>query len=89
MAHDELTAGQFAFAPATQQTTVITTTTTTISLPPFVLDETSIRPKDGGHYPLAHVPTPADLRAFTFNLGGQQATFLEAEHAQPYLTEVI
>ncbi len=88
LAEEQLTAstpdyvlGHFAFAPTTQTTVVTTTTTTTTTFPPLKLeDPPQLRDRDPKVYPLAASPTPSALKNFTFDVGGRQVTFREAEN---------
>ncbi|KAF2220863.1 WD40-repeat-containing domain protein [Elsinoe ampelina] len=80
------TAGQFAYAPATQQTTVVTTTTTTVNLAPFVLQPPKhLNERDPKQYPLAYSPTPEYMKNIRFQLGGRLTTFTEAEEPGSFL----
>ncbi|KAF2153898.1 WD40 repeat-like protein [Myriangium duriaei CBS 260.36] len=80
------TAGQFAFAPATQQTTVVTTTTTTVNLAPFVLQPPqTLQSRDPKQFPLVASRTPAHLRSIKFKLGGRLTSFTEKEDAEDFL----
>lgn len=81
--------GQFAFAPATQQTTVTTTTTTTISLEPFVLrPPLNLEHRDPKQYPLAFSDTPTAIKRFGFDVGGMRASFKEVEDGDSFLQDV-
>ena len=74
--------GQFSFAPATQTTVVTTTTTTTTSFPPLMMNApTHLYRLDPKLYPLAASPTPQALKKLTFEAGGRQTLFQEAENA--------
>jgi F-box and WD-40 domain protein CDC4 len=74
------TLGQFSFAPATQTTVVTTTTTTTTRFPPFVMRAPRrMQDLDPKLYPLAATPTPSSLKNISFDLGGKQTIFREAE----------
>lgn len=89
MAEPNASVGQFAFAPATQQTTVVTTTTTTVNMAPFVLrPPQDLHERDPKQYPLAYSHTPASMRRFGFNIGGQLATYMEADDASSFLHKV-
>ncbi|PNS16636.1 hypothetical protein CAC42_4600 [Sphaceloma murrayae] len=80
------TAGQFAFAPATQQTTVVTTTTTTVNLAPFVLQPPkNLHDRDPKQYPLAYSPTPDSLKSIHFKVGGRLTTFVEADDPSHFM----
>jgi len=81
--------GQFAFAPATQQTTVTTTTTTTISLEPFVLKPpVDLQNRDPKQYPLAFSATPMAIKRFGFDVSGMRASFEEVDDGNSFLHDV-
>jgi len=81
--------GQFSFAPATQTTVVTTTTTTTTSFPPLVMKApTHLYRLDPKLYPLAASPTPQALKKLSFEAGGRQTLFQEAENATQTLRTV-
>ncbi|GME47438.1 Cell division control protein cdc4 [Neofusicoccum parvum] len=80
--------GQLSYAPTTQTTVVTTTTTTTTSFPPLILNAPRhLRERDPKQYPLAASPTPQAIKEFSFNIGGRQARFREADDAQNTLEE--
>ena len=81
-----LTAGQFSFAPATQQTTITTTTTTTVSLAPLMIrPPQDLLQRDPKQYPLAFSPTPASMKRFGFELAGRSTLYQEAEEADEFV----
>ena len=81
--------GQFSFAPATQTTIVTTTTTTTTSFPPLMMKApTHLYKLDAKMYPLAASPTPQALKKLSFEAGGRQTVFQEAENAAQTLRTV-
>lgn len=87
MAPPYTTLGHLSFAPATQQTVVTTTTTTTVSLPPLLFKPpTDLSARDPKQYPLAFSPTPASLKHFRVDAGGQPILYREADDAQASLT---
>jgi len=89
MAQPHSAVGQFAFAPATQQTTVTTTTTTTVSLEPFILrPPVDLADRDPKQYPLAFSPTPVSMRSIGLEVGGMRASFKEADDTDGFLQKV-
>jgi len=89
MAESHSAVGQFALAPATQQTTVVTTTTTTVNLAPFLLKPPQdLRDRDPKQYPLAFSPTPASMKRFGFNVGGAVAHYREADDPDAFIQQV-
>ncbi len=87
--HTDAVLGQFSFAPATQTTVVTTTTTTTTSFPPLVMKApTHLYRLDPKMYPLAASPTPQALKKLSFEAGGRQTLFQEAENASQTLRTV-
>ncbi|KAF2164646.1 hypothetical protein M409DRAFT_67767 [Zasmidium cellare ATCC 36951] len=72
--------GQFTLGPATKQTVTTVTTYTTVQLPPLIMEPPKdLEERDPKQYPLAHTPTPASMRDFDFQFGGQPVAFHEAE----------
>ena len=83
------TVGQFSFAPTTQTTVVTTTTTTTTTFPQLVMKPPRhLNELDPKEYPLAAVPTPANLKRFCFDVDGKPTYFREREDADQSLREV-
>jgi len=81
--------GQFSFAPTTRTTVVTTTTTTTTSFPPLLIKPPrAIKDLDARKYPLASIPTPANLRNLRFRLGDQSIVFNEPNDTTAAFTEV-
>ena len=81
--------GQLSYAPATQTTIVTTTTTTTTNFPPLIMKAPKhLNDLDPKLYPLADSPTPASMRRFHFNAGGQTVLFEEAKDSTKVLREV-
>ncbi|KAJ5482968.1 hypothetical protein N7539_006414 [Penicillium diatomitis] len=85
-ANDSL--GQFSFAPATRTTVVTTTTTTTTSFPPLLIKPPrATKDLDPRLYPLASLPTPANLKNVRFKIGNQSIIFKEPNDTLAALTE--
>ncbi|OJJ49138.1 hypothetical protein ASPZODRAFT_61229 [Penicilliopsis zonata CBS 506.65] len=85
----DVSLGQFSFAPTTRTTVVTTTTTTTTSFPPLVMKAPrATRDWDPKQYPLAFSPTPASLKNIKFNLGGKSVVLNEPEDAVGTLHEL-
>ena len=83
------TLGQLSYGPATQTTIVTTTTTTTTSLAPIVLKPSRhLNERDPKLYPLASTSTPQSLRKISFNCGGHEACFREADSPEREFREV-
>jgi F-box and WD-40 domain protein CDC4 len=80
--------GQLSYVPATHTTVVTTTTTTKIDFPPILMRAPrSLIERDPKIYPLASSPTPESVKRFTFDAGGTQAYFSEAEDVDRSLND--
>lgn len=83
------TMAQLSIAPATTTTVVTTTTTTTTQFPPMVFKPPrNLGERDPKEFPLAHAPTPDNLRRFSFDVGGAQGFFEEAADGVDAIAEV-
>lgn len=67
---------QYEVAQCVETRTVTTTTTTTRSYPPLLIRQPRpLEALDTKEYPLAHGPTPPDLRKFTLDLNENDDDF--------------